>query len=206
MLLGLPADHLLDDHGLADAGAAEHPDLPALHVRLEEVDHLDAGLEHLLLGLELRERRRLPVDRPAVARVDLGGVRVERLADHVVDVAEDALAHRHADRRPRVLHRRAADEAVGGLQGDRADDRVADVLRDLARDRGRLGLQREVDRERRVDLGQLRRRELHVHHRADHPDHASLRVLVRPSLVFGASGIVIPPSRQPSIRPRPRSP
>ncbi len=178
MLLRLPADHLLDDHGLADAGAAEHPDLAALHVRLEEVDHLDACLEHLLLRLELRERRRLPVDRPAVARVDLGGVRVQWFPDHVVDVPQDALAHRDADRCPRVHHRRTSDETVGRLQGDRADDRVADVLGDLARDRGGLGLQRQVHGERRVDLGQLRRWELHVHHRSDHPDHAPLGVLL----------------------------
>ena len=57
VLLGLPADHLLDDHGLAHARAAEHADLAALHVGLEQVDHLDAGLEHDRLGLELVERR-----------------------------------------------------------------------------------------------------------------------------------------------------
>ena len=38
VLLRLAADHLLDDDGLADAGAAEHADLAALHVGLEQVD------------------------------------------------------------------------------------------------------------------------------------------------------------------------
>ena len=119
VLLRLAADHLLDDDGLADAGAAEHPDLAALHVRLEQVDHLDAGLEHHALRLELVERRAVAVDRPAVGGVDLVHRRVERLAEHVVDVAEHALAHGHADRRAGVAHRGAAHEAVGGLQGDR---------------------------------------------------------------------------------------
>jgi hypothetical protein len=102
VLLRLAADHLLDDHGLAHPGAAEHPDLAALHVRFEQVDDLDPGLEHHLSGFELLERRRLAVDRPPVGRVDLVRRRVERFTEHVVDVPEHALAHRHADRRPRV--------------------------------------------------------------------------------------------------------
>src|SRR5262249_24519682 len=63
-------DHLLDEDRLADAGAAEQADLPALHVGLEQVDHLDAGLEHLRLRLELVERRRGTVDLPLL--VDVG--------------------------------------------------------------------------------------------------------------------------------------
>ena len=90
---GLTADHLLDDHGLADAGAAEHPDLAALDVGLEQVDHLDPGLEHLLLRLELGERRRLAMDRPPLAGMDAGRIGIQRLADHVVDVAKYALTH-----------------------------------------------------------------------------------------------------------------
>jgi hypothetical protein len=43
--------------GLADAGTAEHADLAALHVRFEQVDDLDAGLEHLTLRLDVLERR-----------------------------------------------------------------------------------------------------------------------------------------------------
>jgi hypothetical protein len=66
VLLGDPVDHLLDDDGLPDPRAAEHPDLPALDVRLEEVDDLDPCLEHLRPGLELLERRRRAVDGPPV--------------------------------------------------------------------------------------------------------------------------------------------
>ena len=47
-------DQLLDDDRLADAGAAEQADLAALQVRLDQVDDLDAGLEHLQLGGLLR--------------------------------------------------------------------------------------------------------------------------------------------------------
>src|SRR5262249_44560965 len=50
MLGGDVVDQLLDDDGLADAGAAEEADLAALQERLDEVDDLDAGLEHLFGG------------------------------------------------------------------------------------------------------------------------------------------------------------
>ncbi len=66
MLLGDVPDQLLDEHGLADSGAAEEADLAALHVRREEVDDLDAGLEDLDGRLQLLEVRRIAVDRPAL--------------------------------------------------------------------------------------------------------------------------------------------
>ena len=96
-VLGDPADHLLDEHRLAHAGAAEQADLAAAHVRGEQVDDLDAGDEHLGLGLELVERRGQAVDRPPLGDVQGRRRDVERLAEHVEDVA---LGH-VADRAPR---------------------------------------------------------------------------------------------------------
>ena len=58
VLLGDVADELLDDDGLADAGAAEDADLAALREGADEVDDLDAGLEDLGRGRLLLERRR----------------------------------------------------------------------------------------------------------------------------------------------------
>ena len=66
VLLGDAVDHLLNDDGLADAGTAEEADLPTLHVGLQEVDHLDARLEHQGPRLQLVERRRRTVDLPAL--------------------------------------------------------------------------------------------------------------------------------------------
>ena len=70
MALGDVVDQLLDQHGLADAGAAEQADLAALGVRREQVDDLDAGDEDRGLGRLVDEQRRLGVDR--------GGVGVRR--------------------------------------------------------------------------------------------------------------------------------
>ena len=58
-------------------------------------------------------------------------VDVERLAEGVPHVAEGHVADGHRDRVAGVDHRGAADEAVGGLHGDRAHHVVADVLGDL---------------------------------------------------------------------------
>ncbi len=57
MVLGHVVDELHNDDRLAHAGAAEEADLAALEEGLDEVDDLDAGLEHLLVGgLLVKER------------------------------------------------------------------------------------------------------------------------------------------------------
>ena len=75
VLLGEVVDQLLDEDGLAHAGAAEQADLAALGVRGEQVDDLDAGLEHLRRRRQVLDVRRVAVDRPAL---DLALDRVAR--------------------------------------------------------------------------------------------------------------------------------
>ena len=148
-------DQLLDEHRLAHAGAAEQADLAALHVRGEQVDDLDAGLEDLDRRRELLERRagrggsasaRRP--RAAPSPLSIG------LAEHVEDAAEGDLADRHRDRAAGVDHVGAAGEAVGGVHGDGAHAVVAEVLLHLGDQRGarvRSVCSRELDLERVVD-------------------------------------------------------
>src|SRR5947209_4927116 len=71
VLLGEVVDQLLDEDGLADAGAAEEADLAALDVRGEQVDDLDPGLEDLDLRRQVLEGRRVAVDPPALADLRL---------------------------------------------------------------------------------------------------------------------------------------
>ena len=78
--LGDVVDQLLDQHGLADAGAAEEADLAALGVGGEQVDDLDAGDEHLGFGGLLGEGRGGRVDRAV-----LGGLDRALLVDRVAD-------------------------------------------------------------------------------------------------------------------------
>ena len=65
--LGDVVDQLLDQHGLADAGAAEQADLAALGVGRQQVDDLDAGDEDLGLRRLLGVGGRRLVDGAALA-------------------------------------------------------------------------------------------------------------------------------------------
>ena len=58
MGLGDVVDQLLNQHGLADAGAAEQADLAALGVGREQIHHLDAGDEDRGFGRLVGEARR----------------------------------------------------------------------------------------------------------------------------------------------------
>ncbi len=94
MRLGDVVDQLLDQHRLADAGAAEEADLAAARVGREQVDDLDAGDENLRLRRLVDIGRRLLVDGAPLGRLHRARL-VHRLADDVHDAAERLLADRH---------------------------------------------------------------------------------------------------------------
>ena len=132
VLLGDVVDQLHDDDGLADARAAEQADLAAAQVGLEQVDDLDAGLEHFQARGLVFERRRRAVN----GIVQLGVHRahfVHRLADHVEHAAQRFRAHRHLHRMAQADGLHAAHQAFGGLQRDGAHAAFADVLLRLRR-------------------------------------------------------------------------
>ena len=136
-----------------------------------EVDDLDAGLEDLDRRGELAERRRIAVDRPALARRRL--LAVDGVADDVPDAAERLVADGDGDRLLRVDDLDAAGEPVGRLHRDGADAIVAEMLlhlRDqLARAAVLLG---NLDAERVVDLGELVREDGVEHDALDLDDLA----------------------------------
>ena len=98
---GDAGDQLGEDHGLAQAGTAEQARLAAADERRQQVDHLDAGLEHFGLGRQLGQVGSIAVDRPIVVGVDRAAA-VDRLADQVEHAAQRGLADRHLDRRAGV--------------------------------------------------------------------------------------------------------
>ena len=136
VLLGDVVDQLLDDDRLAHAGAAEEADLAALQEWPDQVDDLDAGLEHLFAGGLLVEGGGGAVDRHGLVGVDRTKL-VDRLADHVEDAAQRRAAHRHGDGAAGIDGLHAADHALGRLHGDGADAAFAEVL---------LHLEDDVDR------------------------------------------------------------
>ena len=164
VLHGDVVDQLHDDDGLADAGAAEQADLAALQIRLEQVDDLDAGLEHLAArwtALRASARADESASAPSIAP---GGREVDRLAEHVQHAAERLRTDGHRDRRAGVDRRHAARHAVGRLHRDGAHAVLAEMLLDLGDDVDLLdaGPPSETMRTRVVDRRQMPARELDV--------------------------------------------
>ena len=202
---GDAVDHLLDQHGLADAGAAEQRDLAATHVRREQVDDLETGLQHLGARFQLVERRRLAVDRPSVEVLAVTGL-VEAVTERVEHMALDAVADRHRDRVAGVGHLDATDQTVGGLQRDAAHEVVTEVLGDLERQRLREVLVVDLGVQRVEQLRHGAARELDVDDRAGDADHAA--VGVGAGLLFSSSSHVsssLPTGYLAWRRPRARS-
>src|SRR5215204_3952521 len=114
VLHGDVVDQLHDEHGLADARAAEEADLTAAQEGLDEIDDLDAGLEHLHPGGLLVERGGVAVDGVALLGVDRPEV-VHGLADDVEHTPQGRLAHGDGDVAAGVGGDHAAHDALGRL-------------------------------------------------------------------------------------------
>ena len=172
-------DELLNEHRLADAGAAEQADFAALGVRRHQVHNLDAGDENLPFRRLLDIGRGRLMDGAAGLRRDRAGL-VDGLADHVHDAPERALADRHFDRGAGVGHFLAAHQTLGNVHGDAAHVAFAQVLGDFQHQPVTVvhGLQR-VENLRQFAF------EFHVHDRADHlgdvADVVCARHVIRPS-------------------------
>ena len=126
-------DQLLNDDRLAYTRTAEQPDLAALHEGLNQIDDLDAGLEHLFTGGLLIECRRQPVNWSVLGRVHRTQL-IHGLAQHVQHTAQRRTAHRHHDAGARIGRLHAAHHALGGLHGDAAHTALAEMLLHLYRD------------------------------------------------------------------------
>ena len=87
----------MNQHGLAHAGAAEQADLAALGVGGEQVDDLDAGLQHLHRGALLLESRGIAVDGPALLSLGDPIAAVDGFAQHIKHAAQGRVAHGHRD-------------------------------------------------------------------------------------------------------------
>ena len=127
VIFGDVIDQLHDDDGLANARAAEEANLAALQKGLDEVDDLDAGLEHFFLGRLLIEGRSAAVDRHTLLFAD-GAKLVHRLTDDVEHAAERFAADGRSNLGAEIFRVHATHHAVGGGHGDGADTALAEVL------------------------------------------------------------------------------
>ena len=99
VLAGDAGDQFREDDRLAQTGPAEQPGLAAAHQRSQQVDDLDARLEHLGLGRQIGELRRLRVNRAVLLGVDRAAA-IDRIAEQVEHPAQRLLADRHLHRLP----------------------------------------------------------------------------------------------------------
>ena len=110
--LGDVVDELLDEHSLADTGTAKEANLAATGVGGEEVDDLDARLEHLGRGRLVDVLGRVGVDGQVLDGLDRATL-VNGLANDVDDAAECARADGDHDGVARVDDLLATDETLG---------------------------------------------------------------------------------------------
>src|SRR6266498_204621 len=147
-------DQFHDYDGLADAGAAEGPDLASLQEWTDEVDDFDAGGQDLRAGGLVLQRRGQAMARVILVRLK-GALLVNRRAGHVENAAHRAFADRHGDGRAAVGDFHAAFEAFGGGHGDGADPVVAQVLLHFEGQLGGRALHGVIDGQRVVERGQF---------------------------------------------------
>ena len=130
MRLGDVVDQLLNQHGLADAGAAEQADLAALGVWRKQVHDLDAGDQDLRLGGLVDIGRSGGMNRPPLGRLD-GARLVDRLAHNVHDAAQGIFADGDRNRLAGIDHLLAAHQTFRRVHGDGAHGVFAEMLGDL---------------------------------------------------------------------------
>ena len=163
MVLRHRVDQLLNEHRLADAGAAEQADLAAARIGREQVDHLDAGDEHLRFGGLIGEGGRFLMDGTAAFGLHRAGF-IDWLADDVDDAAQGAFADRHGDRRTGIADVLSAHQTFGSIHRHGAHGGFTQMLRHFQDQAvaAVLGFQRVHD------LRQMAAVKLHVHHGAHH--------------------------------------
>ena len=169
VLGGHVVDQFLDQHGLADACAAEQTDLAALCIRSQQVDDLDAGLQDLGSRLLLRKAGSLAVDGP-VRHIIHRAFAVDGSAQRVEHTAQGGFAHRCGQAVAGRLHGHALAETFACGKHDAAHRRFVDVLRHFHGAFGALS----GHRQRLLQGRQLACCELHVHNRTRYADNSSL--------------------------------
>ena len=150
MLFGDVIDQFHDGDGLADAGAAEQPDLSAARVRADEVDDLDAGFENLGFGRLIGKGGRVAMNRHLMRRVERRAF-VDRLADDVDQAAERFRADRHGDWLAGVADLHPAHQALGRVHRDAAHGVFAEMLRDFEHEVALAIAERRVGDAQRVE-------------------------------------------------------
>ena len=163
---GDPGDELGEDHGLPQSGAAEQARFSAADEWRQKIDDLDACLEQLGLGRQIRDRRGVAMDRPALLGID-GTAIVDRLANQVEHPTQRGLSDRDLHGVAGIDAFLTANHTVGTPQSDAADASAAQVLLYFADEVYLHALLLRLDADGVVNRRRVVLRELDVKRRAD---------------------------------------
>src|SRR5215213_5030601 len=120
-------DQFHDQNRLSHARTAKESDLSAAEKRLNKIDDLNAGLEHLKRCRLFVKCRCMPVDRVTRFRNQRAKF-VHRVADHVHYSSQSCATNRDGYSTAEVDNLHSADHAVGRQHGDRANAALAEML------------------------------------------------------------------------------
>src|SRR5262249_29633241 len=106
--------------------------------RLNEIDNLDAGFEHLQLSRLLVERGSVAMDWISLSVRYLAKI-IDGLADDIQNATQSSLADRHGDWPTGIVGFHSTHHAIRRKHRDRADAALAQVLLHLRNDFDWLG-------------------------------------------------------------------
>ena len=203
VLGGHSGNHFLDEHGLSNTGTTEETNLSTLHIRSEQVNDLDARLEHGGAWLELVEVWSRTVNVPTLFNA-LNNRHVEWLAEHVEHVTKHCVADRHRDATTGVANGSSAEESIGWLHADATNASLANLLGDFCGDGYLLAIKLDVHLNRAIDFWQCVWWKLGVNHRSGDCDDSAL--LEGGCVVCGHGHLLMLPSLGGALQRRPRFP
>ena len=174
MFHGNVVDQLLNQHGLAHAGAAEEAYFAPSGIGLQQINDLDARLQNFHRGTLLLKGGGLAVDALHRRALGHGAAAVDGLAQHVEHPPQGGPAHRHLDGVSGHVHGQSPGQPLAGGEHDAAHDAAAHMLRHLHN----TDLAVLFHRQLLPQAGERSLLDLHVHHGAgDLYDDASFQIL-----------------------------
>ncbi len=123
-------NHLRDQNGLADAGAAEQPGLAASFQRRQDVDGLDAGFKDFRDGGLIAQRNGFAVNRSGFAPLDIA-LLVDGVAENIEHPSQQLIPHGNLKGFAGVGDHGAAGQALRRRQGDAPDGVVVQLCKHL---------------------------------------------------------------------------
>jgi len=128
--LGHVVNQFHDQDSLADSSTAEQTNLASLGVGGEQVHHLDASDQDLLLDTHVLEGRSFSMD--SLTLVGLHGAPlVNWVTNNIDDTAESLGSNRDHDGVSGIVDNIAADQTLSTVHGDSPDGVLSQVLGDL---------------------------------------------------------------------------